>query len=143
MPHQEYLDVYVFVSHSLCANLVKVSHSKQAIYNIYLNYPLIAMANILVTGANRGIGYAIVQAIAASLPSSNIILACRKNQSAQEAIQSLRKEGITVSLDWIELDIEDDASIAAAAGALDQKYGSLDGMCFPSMTCEAASRVAN
>lgn len=85
------------------------------------------MANILVTGANRGVGYAIVQAIATQQPSSNLILACRNKTSAQEAIQSLRNEGISAQLDHVELDIENDASIESAANLLEWKYGSLDG----------------
>lgn len=85
------------------------------------------MANTLVTGANRGIGYAIVQAIATRLPSSNIILGCRSKDAAQEAIQSLRETGVTAQLDYVEIDIESDASIEAAAVWLEQKYGKLDG----------------
>ncbi|KAH6887009.1 hypothetical protein B0T10DRAFT_530327 [Thelonectria olida] len=84
------------------------------------------MSNILVTGANRGIGYAIVQAIAAQQPSSSIILACRDNNSAQEAIKSLRNGGIMTQLDHVEFDIEDNASIEAAVNFVEEKYGSLD-----------------
>lgn len=85
------------------------------------------MANILVTGANRGIGYSIVQAIATRIPSSNIILGCRSKNSAQEAIQSLRENGVTAQLSYVEIDIESDASIEAAVVWLEQKYGRLDG----------------
>ncbi|KAM0431379.1 hypothetical protein ACHAPT_005356 [Fusarium lateritium] len=84
------------------------------------------MTNILVTGANRGIGYAIVQAIAARFPTSNIILACRSRTSAEEAIQTLRYGGVSTGLDHVELDIENDSSIEAAVAAVDKKYGSLD-----------------
>ncbi|KAI8650396.1 hypothetical protein NCS57_01373100 [Fusarium keratoplasticum] len=84
------------------------------------------MANILVTGANRGIGYAIVQTIATRLPTSNIILACKSKTSAEEAIQTLRGSGVSAGLDHVELDIENDASIELAVAAIDKKYGSLD-----------------
>ncbi|KAI8711470.1 hypothetical protein NCS52_01410400 [Fusarium sp. LHS14.1] len=84
------------------------------------------MANILVTGANRGIGYAIVQTIATRLPTSNTILACRSRSSAEEAIQTFRSSGISAGLDHVELDIDNDASIEAAVAAVDKKYGSLD-----------------
>ncbi|KAH7229990.1 hypothetical protein BKA59DRAFT_371535, partial [Fusarium tricinctum] len=84
------------------------------------------MANILVTGANRGIGYAIVQAIAIRLPSSNIILGCRSKDAAQEAIQSLRETGMTARLDYVEINIESDASIEAAVVWLEGKYRTLD-----------------
>lgn len=85
------------------------------------------MANILVIDANRGIGYAIVQAIATRLPSSNIILGCRSKDAAQEAIQSLRETGVTPQLGYVEIDIESDASIEAAVLWLERKYGRLDG----------------
>lgn len=85
------------------------------------------MANILVTGANRGIGYAIVQAVATRLPTANIILACRSRTLGEEAIQTLRGSGVSARLDNIELDIEKDASIESAVTAVDKKYGSLDG----------------
>ncbi|WZH46918.1 uncharacterized protein QYS62_008045 [Fusarium acuminatum] len=84
------------------------------------------MANILVTGANRGIGYAIVQAIATRLPSPNIILGCRSKDAAQEAIQSLHESGVKVQLGYVEIDIESDASIEAAVVWLEAKYGRLD-----------------
>ncbi|KAM0288221.1 hypothetical protein ACHAO9_007399, partial [Fusarium lateritium] len=79
------------------------------------------------TGANRGIGYAIVQAISARLPSSNIILGCRSKDAAQEAIQSLREAGVTPHLGYVEIDIESDASMETAAVWLERKYGRLDG----------------
>ncbi|KAF4444278.1 hypothetical protein F53441_11186 [Fusarium austroafricanum] len=77
-------------------------------------------------GANRGIGYAIVQAIGTRLPSSNIILACRTKDAAEEAIKSLHAGGITAQLDYVELDIESDASIEAAVASLERDYGRLD-----------------
>lgn len=85
------------------------------------------MVNILVTGANRGIGYAITQTIATRLPTSNIILACRSRISAEEAIQTLRDGGISCGLDHVELDIENDTSIESAVASIDKKYGNLDG----------------
>ncbi|KAF5637957.1 hypothetical protein F52700_4660 [Fusarium sp. NRRL 52700] len=84
------------------------------------------MATILVTGANRGIGYAIVQAIATRLPSSTIVLGCRRKDAALEAIESLADSGIKSKLGYVELDIESDASIEAAVASLEQEYGKLD-----------------
>jgi NAD(P)-dependent dehydrogenase (short-subunit alcohol dehydrogenase family) len=87
------------------------------------------MTIILVTGANRGIGYAIVQAIATRLPSSTIVLGCRRKVSAQEAFESLIDSGIKSKLGYVDLDIEDDASIEAAVESVEREYGKLDGMC--------------
>ncbi|KAI3576179.1 hypothetical protein IWW34DRAFT_701903 [Fusarium oxysporum f. sp. albedinis] len=78
------------------------------------------------TGANRGIGYAIVQAIATRLPSSTIVLGCRRKDAAQEAIESLIDSGIKGKLGFVELDIENDASIEAAVASLEREYGKLD-----------------
>ncbi|KAF5594978.1 hypothetical protein FPCIR_4602 [Fusarium pseudocircinatum] len=86
----------------------------------------IEMATILVTGANRGIGFAIVQAIATRLPSSTIVLGSRKKGAAQEAIESLIDSGIKTKLGYVDLDIENDASIEAAVATLEQEYGKLD-----------------
>ncbi|KAF5968660.1 short-chain dehydrogenase reductase/reductase family protein [Fusarium bulbicola] len=84
------------------------------------------MTTILVTGANRGIGYAIVQAIATRLPSSTIVLGCRSKNAAQEAVESLIDSGIQNKLSYVELDIENDASIGAAVVSLQREYGKLD-----------------
>lgn len=89
---------------------------------------IIEMATILVTGANRGIGYAIVQAIGIRLPSSTIILGCRSKISAKDAIKSLHNHGIKAQLSYVELDIEDDASIEAAVALVERDHGKLDGM---------------
>jgi NAD(P)-dependent dehydrogenase (short-subunit alcohol dehydrogenase family) len=69
-----------------------------------------------------------VQAIGIRLPSSTIILGCRRNSAAQEAIDSLRRSGVIAQLCYVELDIENDASIEAAAALISQEYGKLDGM---------------
>ncbi|KAF4495133.1 hypothetical protein FAGAP_8747 [Fusarium agapanthi] len=80
----------------------------------------------LFTGANRGIGYAIVQAIATRLPSSTIVLGCRRKNAAQGAVESLIDSGIKNKLGYVELDIENDASIEAAVISLEREYGKLD-----------------
>lgn len=85
------------------------------------------MSTILVTGGNRGIGNAIVQQIGSRLPTSTIILGCRSVRSGNDAIQELKSNGIAANLDTVEIDIENDKSIAAAVEAIDKKYGKLDG----------------
>ncbi|RBR11079.1 uncharacterized protein FIESC28_09224 [Fusarium coffeatum] len=84
------------------------------------------MATILVTGANRGIGYAIVQAIGTRFPSSTIILGCRSTDAAKDAIGSLPADGVKAQLFYVELDIENDASVEAAVALIDRDYGKLD-----------------
>ena len=87
------------------------------------------MSTVLITGGNRGIGFGIAQAVAHRIPSSTIILGCRKPGKGHEAIEQLRALGVSSSLDVVQLDIEDIPSITAAVAALDKKYGKLDGAC--------------
>lgn len=85
------------------------------------------MAIILVTGGNRGIGYAIAKSVGTRLPQSTIILGCRDANAGREAAQQLQNEGIAAAVDVVEVDIESDRSIAAAAKAVEQRHGKLDG----------------
>ncbi len=89
---------------------------------------------ILITGANRGIGFAITQQMALRLPSSTHILACRSVESGETAIQELRKEGVTANLDVVELDVTSDNTILKAKEYIEKKYGRLDGLSLASST---------
>lgn len=88
------------------------------------------MSVILVTGGNRGLGYAMVQVLGLRIPDTTIIIGCRDASSGEEAIVTLQKEGVSAPLDVVVLDIEDDESIASAVRTIDAKYGKLDGKSF-------------
>ena len=81
---------------------------------------------ILVPGANRGIGFAIVQSTALRDPNGTYILACRSQSAGSTAIQELQKLGVTAPLDIVVLDVTEDASILAAKEVVEKKYGKLD-----------------
>jgi NAD(P)-dependent dehydrogenase (short-subunit alcohol dehydrogenase family) len=81
---------------------------------------------ILVTGANRGIGFAIVQSTALRVSNATYILACRSQDAAEKGIKELRKLGVTAQLDVVVLDVTDDVSISQAKDAVEKKYGTLD-----------------
>ena len=81
---------------------------------------------ILVTGANRGIGFAIVQSTALRVPKATYILACRSQSAGETAILELQKLGVTAPLNVVVLDVTDDASILAAKEVVEKKYGKLD-----------------
>jgi NAD(P)-dependent dehydrogenase (short-subunit alcohol dehydrogenase family) len=85
------------------------------------------MAVILITGANRGIGYGIVQAYATSFTNATIILGCRVLENGLEAIQRLGVLGVKTKLDVLQIDIDDNESVAAAAKSVKEKHGQLDG----------------
>lgn len=85
------------------------------------------MTIILVTGANRGIGLAIVQAAAGRILDATFILGCRSLKAGQEAAKNLRGLNSKATFDVVQIDIENDGSILAAVKHITEKYGRLDG----------------
>ncbi|KAJ5223992.1 hypothetical protein N7468_008534 [Penicillium chermesinum] len=81
---------------------------------------------ILITGANRGLGFATVQALATKAPEAIICLGSRSMSTGNEAVQELRQAGVTSNIEVIALDVTEDRSIRSAAELLRQKYGKLD-----------------
>lgn len=92
------------------------------------------MTTILVTGANRGIGFAIVQAAAGSILDAIFILGCRSLEAGQEAAEKLRGLSSKAIFDVVQIDIENDESILAAVKYITEKYGKLDGQLPPFST---------
>ncbi|KAJ4814314.1 NAD(P)-binding Rossmann-fold superfamily protein [Rhynchospora pubera] len=76
----------------------------------------------VVTGANKGIGFAIVKKLAEL--GLTVILTARDPEKGQKAVESLRVEGINV---WFKrLDVADISSITDFASWLHQVFGGLD-----------------
>jgi NAD(P)-dependent dehydrogenase (short-subunit alcohol dehydrogenase family) len=82
---------------------------------------------ILCTGANRSLGFAILQAAALRLPSATYLLGSRSAQAGEEAIEELKRLGVKAPVEVLELDVSKDSSIFAAVEAVKTKYGKLDG----------------
>ncbi|KAI4866222.1 hypothetical protein F4820DRAFT_417476 [Hypoxylon rubiginosum] len=80
------------------------------------------MTIILVTGGNRGIGNAIVQAVGTRVRDVTILVGCRSLERAEE----LKGLGVPAKLEPLEITITDDASIRAAVQIVETKYGKLD-----------------
>ncbi|MCL1550314.1 SDR family oxidoreductase [Xanthomonas nasturtii] len=76
----------------------------------------------LVTGATRGIGLETVRQLAQA--GVHTLLAGRKRDAAVAAALKLQAEGLPVEA--IQLDVNDDISIAAAVGTVEQRHGHLD-----------------
>jgi NAD(P)-dependent dehydrogenase (short-subunit alcohol dehydrogenase family) len=81
---------------------------------------------ILITGANRGIGFAILQALAERSPSDHYLLGSRTKANGIEAIAKLRELGVKSTVDVLELDVSSDESIQAAVEEVQSKYHKLD-----------------
>jgi NAD(P)-dependent dehydrogenase (short-subunit alcohol dehydrogenase family) len=80
---------------------------------------------ILITGANRGIGFCIAQGIAQRLDGCCILVASRKLSAAEDAISKLRH--LKATFEPVELEITSDDSIKACLESIETKHGRLDG----------------
>jgi len=76
----------------------------------------------LVTGANKGIGLEIARQLAEA--DVTVLMGARDRGRGQEAAAELSKAGLAV--DAIEIDLNDEATIAAAAEEIAARYGRLD-----------------
>ena len=69
---------------------------------------------VLVTGANKGLGLAIVSVAGTRDPSAHYILACRDPDAGAAAISELKKNGKIASLELLQLEVTKDTKIAEA-----------------------------
>lgn len=82
------------------------------------------MRRILVTGANKGIGYAIVEAILARHADTYVFIGARDAERGRVAAASLRSApGCAQRVSWIELDVTSDDSVSRAARVLGEELG--------------------
>lgn len=75
------------------------------------------MQRVVVTGANRGIGLAIVEAILRQQPEVQVLLGARDRRRGQAARSELLRQDPSweTRVQVVSLDVTDDASVAAAA----------------------------
>lgn len=85
------------------------------------------MTIILVTGATRGIGFAIIQLAASRIPPVTLVIGCRSVEAGRQAIERLRQLDSKATFDTLEIDIDLDDSILNAVNYIRKKYGKLDG----------------
>ncbi|KAM0227878.1 hypothetical protein ACHAPO_011167 [Fusarium lateritium] len=83
---------------------------------------------VLVTGANTGLGFQIVKAICGSKTEYEVLVGGRSIQKAEQAIKTLKEEFPSSHLHAIQVDVEDDLSIASAFEHVNNKYGKLDAL---------------
>ena len=76
----------------------------------------------LVTGAYRGLGFAIATGLARA--GATVVLNARKADAVDEAAQALREQGLAA--DTSVFDVTDRAAVRAAVAAIQAKHGAVD-----------------
>lgn len=77
---------------------------------------------VLVTGANKGIGYGIAKHL--GLSGWKVVVGARNEQRALAAIETLRSQGIDIP-GWVAIELKDLHSIEHAAQEIQEKYPEL------------------
>jgi NAD(P)-dependent dehydrogenase (short-subunit alcohol dehydrogenase family) len=82
---------------------------------------------VLVTGANRGLGLAIIRVAGTRDPSAHYILACRDVEAGAKAVDDLKQSGVVAPLELLQLDCTKDLDIVKAVEHITTTHGKLDG----------------
>lgn len=78
----------------------------------------------VVTGANSGIGFATARELARA--GASVVLACRSEQRAAEAIAAMQRQAPGIEVSFLPLDLADLASVRAFADEYSRTRGTLD-----------------
>jgi NAD(P)-dependent dehydrogenase (short-subunit alcohol dehydrogenase family) len=88
------------------------------------NIPDLTGRNIIVTGANSGIGFEAARAMAGR--GGNVVMACRNIEKSADAYEKVRKESPGDSVELMHLDLADLSSVREFAGETREKYPRID-----------------
>ena len=83
------------------------------------------LKTVIVTGSNKGVGYGIVENLAAK-GTFHIIMACRNVELAQTAKDELLKKFPNASLSLEKLDVSNEESIDQFVKVVGEKYKKVD-----------------
>jgi NAD(P)-dependent dehydrogenase (short-subunit alcohol dehydrogenase family) len=79
----------------------------------------------VVTGANQGLGYALVEGLCRTMAADDVVyLTCRNPTRGAEAIEALRAQGLAPRLQFV--DVGETASVASFAEAMRREHGGVD-----------------
>ncbi len=78
----------------------------------------------IVTGANTGIGFETAAALAAA--NATVVLACRNQKKAEDAVERIRQRTPGAALEFIELDLASLASVVRFSETFRAQYDRLD-----------------
>ncbi|KAI0432704.1 NAD(P)-binding protein [Xylaria sp. FL1042] len=81
---------------------------------------------VLCTGANQGLGFAVLNVAGLRQPNNIYILTSRNLAKGKEAATSLQSSAVKAQVDVIQLDVTKDEEIISAASYVEKKYGRLD-----------------
>lgn len=82
---------------------------------------------VLCTGANQGLGKAVLQAAGKLYQQNTYILCSRDPENGKNAAQDLKNSGITAKIDVVQLDVTKDDEISKTVDYVKKTYGKLDG----------------
>ena len=81
------------------------------------------MKNVLITGANKGIGFEVAKQMAQL--GYYVYLGSRDEQNGIAAVNRIKSEGI-INIELLKIDVSDSNSIKQAASVLESKIAALD-----------------
>ncbi|KAI1424835.1 NAD(P)-binding protein [Xylaria sp. FL1777] len=81
---------------------------------------------VLCTGANQGLGFAVMCVAALRQPENIYIIASRDLAKGEEAATKIQNSGVKAQFDVVQLDVTKDEEIISAASYVEKKYGRLD-----------------
>ena len=90
----------------------------------FINSPELNGKVAVITGANSGLGFETARALRQK--GATVVMACRSEDKAQAAIAKLEKSAMGPSPEFVQLDLEDLASVARAAATITEAHPAVD-----------------